>query len=59
MYVTRIGRPDFSTKRDFVDNVSFEVYMLARFIPKRTVIDMADPTSNGPVAPAAAKHDHH
>ena len=29
MYVTRIGRPDFSTKRDFVDNVSFEVYMLA------------------------------
>jgi len=37
MYVTRIGRPDFSTKRDFVDNVSFKVYMLATLyhIPKR------------------------
>src|ERR1043165_5896163 len=25
----------------------------------RTVIDVADPKSNGPAAPAAAKHDHH
>jgi hypothetical protein len=25
----------------------------------RTVIEVADPKSNGPAAPAAAKHDHH
>ena len=38
MYVTRIGRGDFSTKRDFVDNVSCAVYMLATLYDSETSV---------------------